>query len=86
MGKQGRRAGSVTIALNEIDDMTRREAGSSSESILPKDERHQGKVQQSEAGSIGKSDNPEYHAIGGLLHLEPAAIRVERTFSIDYNN
>lgn len=52
------RPGSVTIALNEIDDLTRREAGSSSESILPKDQqaRHtEGELQAQHSSASGIS-------------------------------
>ena len=70
MGKHGRRPSSGTMALNETDDMTRREAGSSSEYILPKDGRQNDEVQQSVTGSIVKSDNPEYHAMSGEQSLE----------------
>lgn len=84
----GRRApGSVTIALNEIDDITKREAGSSTESILHNDRSgHSATVgtQPSSSMSHGGSKNgsPTHSPRGH--HAQPA-IHVEQNFSVSYS-
>lgn len=57
-GFASRRPGSVTIALNEIDNLTRRDTGSSAESILPNDTDMQGKSEQLSTTASFKSSPP----------------------------
>lgn len=72
-----RRPGNVTIALNEIDNITQREAGSSSESILPRQQH----VQEVQTASEARAEPTEERLVTPQL----PSIRVERKFSVTYD-
>ncbi|KAF2871669.1 hypothetical protein BDV95DRAFT_594739 [Massariosphaeria phaeospora] len=87
-GYGSRGPGSVTIALNEIDDITQQAAGSSSESILPRhhnDAKDRSVRSERSADSI-KDTSSQYHALSApTATAQSPSIRVEKNFSVSYD-
>jgi hypothetical protein len=81
------RPGSITIALREIDDITHREAGSSTESILPRQPHAKEQDTASERSADPIKDNPpQHHALSTPETTAPSqSIQVKQDFSVSYD-
>lgn len=85
----GRRPGSVTIALNDIDNLTKQGKGDSEESILPKQQQNYGNAQQLELDKPEIRPNQSEASLSSsresISKPRTGDIHVERNFSVKYD-
>jgi hypothetical protein len=86
-GFKARRPGSVTIALNEIDNITDRDAGSSTESILPRLQhaKEQHTASEQHASPINNSPPKHHHPSTSETTAPSQSIQIKQDFSVSHD-